>query len=229
MEVPVSISFGKIKTIKKGLLDRRMNSDFKTLPQQSGTAFQLQRGDLLKVTDPEGKQVSDLFCVAKDNVEDALSSGRSIDYNETVYFSTGHKLYAQSGRVMFTLLKDDCGRHDFLVTPCSLQMFQMLSGKKDYHPSCQENLIKAFRDNFPEYKISESAITTTFNIFMNVPVSASGKIQVLAPLSRPGDSIVLRAEMDLIVALTACSDEGTNAGRCKSIEFKIESCVSDDE
>lgn len=62
------------------------------IPAQSGHGFKLKAGQLLRVVDPHGGQVSDLYCVARDDSRDALSSGRSIDCNETILFSTGHIL-----------------------------------------------------------------------------------------------------------------------------------------
>lgn len=191
------------------------------IPAQKGSAFKMLKGQLLKVIDLEGEQVSDLFCFSARDNSDALSSGRSIDYNDTIYLTTNHKLYSNSGEVMMTIVDDSCGRHDFLVTPCSLQIFKMISGKDDYHPSCQENLSRSLK----EYGIQEALITTSFNIFMNVLVSNDGKIQVKTPLSKAGDHITLRAEMDLIVGLTACSDEGTNNGKCKPIQYEIHSGI----
>lgn len=184
---------------------------------QTGLGFEMKRGQLLKVTDPLGEQVSDLYCFSKENPTDALSSGRSIDTCDTVYFTRGHILYSQSGKAMLEILEDTCGRHDFLVTPCSQQMFEMISGKPDYHPSCLENLEKAFR----KFPVSPHQIGTSFNIFMNVPIGPNGKISVQPPTSKPGDYVIFEAKMDLIVALTACSDEGTNNGSCKPIEFEI--------
>lgn len=184
---------------------------------QTGRAFELIQGQKLRVTDPEGQQVADLFCFSKLRPEDALSSGRSIDYNDSLLFSTGQKLFAQSGRIMLEIKEDTCGRHDFLVTPCSQQMFEMISGKADPHPSCLENL----EVNLKPYAVNLHQITTTFNIFMNVNFRGDGRIAVVAPISRPGDHIVFEAKMDLIVGLTACSDEQTNNGRCKPIEFEI--------
>lgn len=185
---------------------------------QSGTAFQVSKGQTLVVTDPQGEQVADLFCFPADNLSDALSSGRSIDCNETISFTTGHVLYANSGRLLMTIVEDTCGRHDFLVTPCSLQMFRMMAGRDDIeHPSCLANLSRTLA----AYDIDPSRITTTFNVFMNVPVGEHGRIQVLTPTSRAGDHMSFRAETDLIVGLTACSDEGSNGGRCKPITYEI--------
>ena len=200
----------------ESLQGRELRRSEKIEPQ-SGVAFELSKGELLKVVDPCGEQVADLFCFDQADHDDALSSGRSIDYEETIYFSRGHRLYGQSGRVMLRILEDTCGRHDFLVTPCSLQMFQMISGKKDWHPSCLENL----STNLSKFGFDPSKIGTSLNIFMNVPVDLTGKIKVERPLSKAGDFVLFAAEMDLVIGLTACSDEGTNAGTCKPIEFEI--------
>jgi uncharacterized protein YcgI (DUF1989 family) len=62
---------------------------------------------------------------------------------------------------------------------------------------------------------------TTLNIFMNEEVSAKGTITVLPPKSKAGDSILLRAEMDLIVGLTACSAEMSNNYKFKPIGYEI--------
>ena len=192
-------------------------SNTRTIPAQSGVGFSLLKGQRLVVIDPNGEQVSDLYCFAEDDKNDALSSGRSIDYAETILFSTGDILYSLSGRPMLKIIEDSCGRHDFLVTPCSQQMFSMIHNNDNYHPSCLENLQKGFASQGFE----PQQIGSTFNIFMNIPFSPTGKIKVDVPLSKPGDRIVFEALMNLTVALTACSDEGTNNGCCKPIEYQI--------
>lgn len=47
---------------------------------RSGAAFRLARGQVLKVIDPQGAQVSDLLAFAADDVREALSNGRTFDY-----------------------------------------------------------------------------------------------------------------------------------------------------
>ncbi|MFC6616930.1 urea carboxylase-associated family protein [Deinococcus radiophilus] len=109
------------------------------IPPQSGSGFSLQKGDVLVVIDPQGEQVSDLMAFAADNKEEWLSSGRTFDYNETIYLTTGHVLYSNRSRPMFTLLRDDVGRHDFLLTPCSTETFEIL-----YPPGTAEDIPAAF-------------------------------------------------------------------------------------
>jgi uncharacterized protein YcgI (DUF1989 family) len=153
---------------------------------------------------------------AEDRCE-VLSSGRSIDYNETIYLTEGHVLYSNRSNPMFTITADMVGRHDFLYSPCSPEMFERLYNFDGSHPSCFGNLAAALRN----YDIDPDRIGTTFNIFMNAALEADGRIAVLPPLSRAGDYIELRAEMDLIVGLTACSAELSNNWRFKPIEFEV--------
>lgn len=58
---------------------------------------------------------------------------------------------------------------------------------------------------------------------MNVTVAPDGKVSVEAPLSKAGDYIELRAEMPLIVGVTACSSEHSNNGRLKPIDIEVQS------
>jgi uncharacterized protein YcgI (DUF1989 family) len=188
------------------------------LEPQTGHGFRLQQGQILRVIDPEGEQVADLTAFAADGSGEWLSSGRSIDYANTIYLTTGHTLYSNMSRPMFTLLHDMVGRHDFLLTPCSLEMFRKLYGVQGDHPSCFGNLESALRP----FGIETNAIPTTLNIFMNVVVDpSSGELTIGPPLSRPGDYLELRAEMDLIVGLTACSAEKSNNHRFKPIHAEI--------
>jgi hypothetical protein len=96
------------------------------LEPQTGTAFLLERGQRLRVIDPLGEQVSDLVAFARDDRWEWLSSGRSIDYANTIYLTTGHVLYSNRSRPMFTIVADDVGQPDFLLTPCSPESFAIL-------------------------------------------------------------------------------------------------------
>ena len=184
---------------------------------QSGVGFTLPAGHTLRVIDPLGEQVSDLVAFSQSDRDEWLSSGRTIDYNNTIYFTTGHVLYSNRSTPMLTIMADSVGRHDFLYTPCSADTFTILYQHTGHHPSCFENLVTGLR----RFGIAPDRIPTTFNIFMNVEVGRDGTLAVLPPRSKPGDAISFRAEMDLIVGLTACSAEMSNNFRFKPIEFDI--------
>ena len=187
------------------------------IPPQSGVAFRLRAGETLLVTDPEGEQVADLVAFAADDFREHVSSGRTIDYASTLRLTMGHVLFSNRSRPMMTIIRDDVGTHDFLLTPCSRKTFEIIYGIKEPHPSCLSNLAHALR----EFDITEDQIPVSFNIFMNVEIAPDGGIQVLPPRSRAGDSIALRAEMDLIVGLTSCSAEMSNNYAFKPVDFMI--------
>ncbi len=184
---------------------------------QCGVAFTLRKGQILRVTDPQGEQVADLFAFEENNLDRWLSSGRSIDYASKTNLSTGDTLYSNDSRPMFTILGDTVGRHDFLLTPCSQEMFNIIYGCTEHHPSCFENLATSLAP----YGVSPSRIHTSFNIFMEVGIDASGALSVGTPRSKAGDWIDLRAEMNLLCGLTACSSEGSNNGTLKPIDYLI--------
>lgn len=197
---------------------RESTSTLRTrIAPSTGVAFRLKKGDRLKVIDPEGEQVSDLMCYADEDRAEWLSSGRTFDYESTLLPTTDNTLWSNRSRPMLRITEDTCGRHDFLLTPCSPEMYRILYGV-DEHPSCFVNL----RNELAPYGIGPDNIPTTFNIFMNVQFEANGRISVEPPQSKPGDYIVFEALMDLVVGLTACAAEGTNNGRLKPIDYEID-------
>lgn len=185
---------------------------------RSGTALVLNKGKRLKVIDPLGQQVSDLLAFNRRDIGEVISSGRTIDYASKIYLSTGDMLYSNRSNIMLDICEDTVGRHDFLLTPCSAEMFRKLYGDTNPHRGCFGN----FAAVLAPYGISPDQIPVAFNIFMNVPVDPkSGVIRVDPPLSKPGDYIVFEAAMDLIIALTACSAGQSNNFSFKPIHYEI--------
>jgi uncharacterized protein YcgI (DUF1989 family) len=188
------------------------------IPPRSGTAFELKKGQLLTVFDPEGEQVSDLVAFNAHDRREYLSSGRSIDYAGRMFLSTDDILYSNRSVPMLTIVEDEVGRHDFSLTPCSRETFSIIYGDEDPHHGCQGNLEMALAP----YGIGPDAIPIAFNVFMHVAVdSDSGAIKVLPPKSKPGEKTVFRAEMDLVVAMTACSAGQSNNFRYKPIDYRV--------
>jgi uncharacterized protein YcgI (DUF1989 family) len=187
------------------------------IPPQTGTALRLSAGQALRVIDPMGEQVADVIAFNADDRGEWLSSGRSIDYAGTIYMGTGSILYSNRSRPMLVIEEDMVGRHDFLLTPCSQEMFEILYQHQGHHASCFENLAT----NLAGYGIEADRIPTTFNAFMNVQVGPDGRLDIGPPPSKAGDHVILRARMDLIVGVTACSAENSNNGSFKPIDIEV--------
>lgn len=185
---------------------------------RSGTAFPLREGSTLTVIDPQGSQVADLLAFAAGDVREVISNGRTFDYEETLSLTTGNTLWSNRSRAMLGICADDVGRHDFLLTPCSEATFRHFYPTKPIHRGCFGNLAEALAP----YGIEPNAIPTAFNLFMNVPVGADGRLRVDPPTSKAGDRIALRAEMDLVIGLTACAAYASNGGSFKPIHYRID-------
>lgn len=185
---------------------------------RSGVAFPLPKDKILCVTDPDGGQVSDLLAFRAADPREAISNGRTFDYEETIRLTTGHRLWSNRSTPLLEIVEDSCGIHDFLLTPCSEATFRHFYADKPVHRGCFGNLAEALRP----YGIVDDAIPVAFNLFMNVPVGGDGKIRVLPPTTKAGDFIRLRALDDLIIGLTACSAYDSCGGSFKPIDYRIE-------
>lgn len=165
-----------------------------------------------------GEQVSDFICFNQHDKTEYLSSGRTLDYAETLFLTKGNVFYSNRSNVMFEIVEDMVGRHDFLLAPCSAEMFRITYGHAAPHQGCFGNL----RDALGKFGIHEDAIPTCFNIFMHVDVNgATGKLAVLPPKSKAGDFVIIEAKMDLIVGMTACSAGMSNNFSFKPIGYQI--------
>jgi uncharacterized protein YcgI (DUF1989 family) len=194
-------------------------AEINTIPPRSGVGFTLDKGQTLTVIDPEGRQVSDLLAYNRADVREAISSGRTLDYASRLYLTTGDTLYSNRSNVMLEIVSDDVGRHDFLLTPCSKETFAIIYGDTDPHRGCFGNLAEALQP----WGIEPDQIPVAFNCFMNVPIDGTtGAFTVEPPLSKAGDTIVFRAEMDLVIGMTACSALQSNGGSFKPIQYRID-------
>lgn len=186
---------------------------------RSGVAFTMEKGQKLTVIDPRGEQVADLLAYNQSDVNEVISSGRTLDYASRIYLTTGDPLYSNRSNVMLRIVEDSVGRHDFLLTPCSKDTFRIIYGDEHPHRGCFGNLAEALAP----FGVGEDQIPTAFNCFMNVPVDGeTGELKVLPPLSKPGDRIVFEAEMDLVIGLTACSALQSNNGSFKPIHWQLD-------
>lgn len=185
--------------------------------KQTGRALKLQKGQKLKVIDPQGQQVSDMILFNADDLREKISSGKTFDFEESILITKGNFLWSNRSRKMMEILEDTNGRNDFLLAPCSPETFQIMYNNHDYHPSCFENLYTSLKP----FGIEPDDIPTAFNIFMNVQFDEKGKLTVAPPLSKAGDHVIFEAKMDLIVALTACSAEDSNNGSFKPIHYEV--------
>jgi uncharacterized protein len=189
-----------------------------TLAPRGCMARELPRGQSLRVTDIEGKQVGDLIAFALDDLGEKFWVSNTIRLNGTVYPTKGHVLYSELSRPMLRITDDTCGVHDLLAGSCNAEIDKVRYGVDD-HKGCVENFLSALAP----WGIERKDIPMSMNLFMNCPVATDGGWQIVEPSSTAGDHIDFRAEMDLLVALSNCPQDlnPCNAGELKPLRVTI--------
>lgn len=189
------------------------------IPAQTGAVVTLSPGQRLRLIDVEGTQVADVFAVVTTDMTEWLSVSVTRGANWRLFPAVGQSFLSNSYRPLLAFESDDSpGVHDMLAAPCSAEMYAAL-GYDGYHRSCSEN----FRIAAAEVGWDPLHVPDPVNIFQRTPVDADGSITALPALTRPGDSITLRAEAAVHVIVTACSMdlEPINGGRCSPLRLEL--------
>lgn len=187
---------------------------------QSGESFSVRRGDTIRVIDPQGQQVADLWAFVIDNtsVRDWLSTSNTRDITERLFPRVGQSFYGTRGEALLTLIEDASpGPHDMLFPACNSWLYER-AGLPD-HPSCQDNLLKALE----AAGITLPAVPDPVDFFQNSLPEPDGRLDVYASINPPGGYVALRAERDLLLVVTACSVDfhPTNGDRCTEIVVEV--------
>ena len=189
------------------------------IPKKSARAFEVRKGQILRVSAPEGSQVADTNIFNLHDLGEHFSSSRTRSMGG-FYVHEGTKLYSNPGRerVMMTVIRDPVGVHDVLSAMCSAFTYKNRFGIEGYK-GCQELLAEVI---FP-YGLTPDDTHDSFSIFMHRKFGEDQKLVSLPSPVKAGESIDLLAEMDLLIAMTACPSEknGTNNFVAKSIGIQI--------
>jgi uncharacterized protein YcgI (DUF1989 family) len=173
------------------------------VPGYQGRAVEVRTGDRIRITDVEGCQIGDLFLIARDDPMEIFSPALTRLVNFTPFPRIGESFVSSRRRPMVTLIADSSpGRHDMTFAPCDPEFYRTL-GAGDDHPSCRSNFEQAMRSIGRSIPVYPDPV----NVFQNTPVDAQGNYVLGSTLTKPGDCIELRCEMDLVIVLTACSTD----------------------
>ena len=164
---------------------------------------EIKRGQVLRIVDVEGNQAADtLFYDARDPVN-RYSAADTIRRQAALYLGVGTELISTGGDVLLTIVADTCGRHDTLGGACSRESNTMrYAHDKEYMHACRDSFIcgvQAWRA-----ELGKRDITCNINFFMNVPVTADGRLTFADGVSAPGAYVELRAERDVVAVISNC-------------------------
>ena len=159
----------------------------------------VRAGQALRIVDLEGRQAVDFLCYAAADPSERYNAADTIKVAGTIFLTTGHGLYSDMGRRLFTIVADTCGRHDTIGGCCSAESNRLRYGVEGT-PNCRDNLLRALA----RFGLGKKDIVANVNWFMNVPVGTDGTTAITDGLSRPGDYVDLRAETDVLAAVSNC-------------------------
>ena len=173
------------------------------IPARRGKAVRLSKGQRIKVINTKGQQVVDTWAFNADDMRELMSMEHSRVAIGRIIPSIGDALVTNRRRPILTLVEDTSGGiHDTLFAACDRWRYEML-GCADYHDNCMDNLAAALA----ELGVSPPETPAPLNLFMNIPVVDGNRVEIRPPVSTPGSYVTLRAEMDCIVAFSACPQD----------------------
>ena len=174
------------------------------IPAREYTSLVLHRGEILRVIDLEGKQVADLVAFNATDKGEKLSCVYSNLLNGTWKLTKGYTLYSNRARPMFSIIEDKVGLHYSGGGFCSEEINFLRFNVRNTR-NCADNLTLAFKPHGIQRQ--DFDFDCCFNIFMNLTFQPDGSMKLQEPLSKPGDYIDLKSEMDCIIAISNCPQD----------------------
>ena len=184
------------------------SSPLVTIPARGGKAAFVEAGQRIRVINTHGQQVVDTWAFRRDELTEFMSMEHSRTFLSRIMARVGDSMVTNHRRPILTLVEDttvegeSAGIHDTLLAACDRYRYELL-GCEGYHDNCTDNLAAGLA----ELGLTPAETPSPWNLFMNIPVASDGTVSFQAPVSRPGDSVTLRAEMDCVVAFSACPQD----------------------
>ena len=183
------------------------------IPARRGKAARLQRGQSIRVINTHGTQVVDTWAFIADDLAEFMSMEHCRSTWKRTMPRVGDGLLTNKRRPILTLIEDSSpGIHDTLISACDRYRYKTL-GHKGYHESCTENLHLAMA----ELGLKPTEVPCPLNMWMNIPVKPDASLSFEPTVSRPGDHVLLRAEMNVVVVFSACPMDLTPINGLKTL------------
>ena len=198
-----------------------MANDIITIPARRGKAARMALGQQVSVINTHGQQVVDTWAFNAADLNEFMSMEHSRVGFMKLRPAVGDAFISNRRRPILTLVEDASGgAHDTLMAACDNARYGLL-GCTGYHDNCTDNLAAGLA----ELGLAAPETPSPLNLFMNIPWTEAGQLAWDEPVSRPGDDVVLRAEMDVIIAFSACPQDilpiNGRAGTPTEAHFRI--------
>jgi hypothetical protein len=186
------------------------------IPACEGRSWTVKRGEEVRIVAVEGPQAADVVAWSSDDSRESLSSWltRHVSGN----FGSASVVYSKlpAARPMFTVLTQEPGMLWLSPGRCNRLKYEALG--KPGHANCQDILAATIAP----FGMSAFDVPEVLNVFMNPQLHEDGSYEFLASPVAVGGYFAMRAEMDVVMAVSACPDDaGYNAGRPKPLRIDI--------
>jgi uncharacterized protein len=173
------------------------------IPARRGKAARLRQGQRVRVVNTHGQQVVDSWAFSLADISEFMSMEHTRIATLRLIPRVGDALVTNRRRPMLRLIEDTSGGiHDTLIAACDRWRYELL-GCSGYHDNCTDNLAAALG----EFGLAPPETPSPLNLFMNIPVVDGVSIAILPPVCTPGSYVTLLAEMDCLVAFSACPQD----------------------
>ncbi|HEY8872694.1 MAG TPA: urea carboxylase-associated family protein [Stellaceae bacterium] len=173
------------------------------IPARRGKAVRLRRGQTIRVVNTAGQQVVDTWAFCAGDIAEFMSMEHSRVAIGRIIPGIGDTLVTNRRQPILTLTEDSSGGiHDTLFAACDRWRYEGL-GCTGYHDNCTDNLAAALA----ELGLTPPETPSPLNLFMNIPVVDGNRVEIHPPVSTPGSHVSLCAEVDCIVAFSACPQD----------------------
>jgi uncharacterized protein YcgI (DUF1989 family) len=172
------------------------------------------------VINTHGQQVVDTWAFNRAEMAECMSMEHTRAALQRIMVHAGESLVTNQRRPIVTLVEDTSpGIHDTLIAACDRYRYALL-GCTTYHDNCTDNLAAALT----ALGLQSPETPSPWNLFMNIPVQANGSLSFEPPVCKPGDYVLLRAEMDCVVAFSSCPQDivPINGPACTPTEVHLE-------
>ncbi|HJU19466.1 MAG TPA: urea carboxylase-associated family protein [Stellaceae bacterium] len=173
------------------------------IPARKGKAAPVRQGQIVRVINTKGQQVVDTWAFNAGDLHEFMSMEHSRVAIGRLIPRVGDVLVTNRRRPILTLVADTSGGiHDTLLAACDRYRYEGL-GCTEYHDNCTDNLAAALA----ALGLAPPQTPAPLNLFMNIPVVDGDRIEFRPPVSTPGSHVSLRAEIDCILAFSACPQD----------------------
>ena len=196
-------------------------NELRCIPARRGKAVHLQKGQSIRIVNTHGEQVVDTWAFSSDDMGEFMAMDATRAFNLRIRPIVGDRFVTNRRRPILTLTEDtSSGIHDTLMAACDRWRYRLL-GHEGHHDNCADNLA----EGLAELGLEVAHTPSPLNLFMNIPWNAEGGLSFDPPECMPGAHVVLRAELDCVVAMSACPQDilpiNGRVGQPTEVHFEI--------